>query len=418
MLAALPTGWPWLRTGHFLNVLGVAGALLVQAFAPSHASPTTVAERVAERRFPSVFQAWNPADNLGAEPAIDAAARHDLLWNLPEYFGLRWNSPYRLLGDGFVDGTPENALKMRAGLLERNPSMVLLAELRYHDSPDSDLPASSSWWQRDSAGQRVLGWAEGDHYLLDWHNSALRAQIAHQAQALVRSGVVDGIFLDWWGAQADDDPDRLSLLQEVRDAIGPDALILINSNWTIPERSAPYVNGLYMETAIPRTTDEAAEWRQATETLLWAEANLRKPTLNAFETWTCSAEPPFAVPCTDDARNALNRMRATTTLALTYSNGYALFADANGLPTPDHLHNWYPFWDQSLGRAVGGAVRRSDGAVQREFEQGTAVYNAIDNSAVEVKFDAPRRSAATGQVASSFTLAAFDGDLYLTDVAS
>ncbi len=384
------------------------------AIQPVEGVPVT--ERVAARTFPSVYQPWAPADNLAHESPVDSEARHDLLWNVPEFFGLQWNNPHRLLADGFVDGTVAAGRRKRTELLERNPSMVLLAEVRYRDSPGTDLPDSSPWWQLDATGQRVMGWAEGNYYLLDWHSSAFREQVARQAQAVVRSGVVDGIFLDWWPAQ-EEDADRLSLLQAIRQAIGSEAMIVVNSNWTMPVKSAPYINGLYMETTIPSTANEAEEWRRATETLLWAESNLRTPTINAFETWTCSAEPPFAVPCTGGARNTLNRMRATTTLVLTHSDGYALFADPNGLPTPDHLHDWYPFWDKSLGRPAGGRTKRADGAVEREFEQGTVVYNPIDNGPIEVTFDAPRRSVASGNVASSFLVASFDGDLFLVDTS-
>ena len=45
-------------------------------------------------------------------------------------------------------------------------------------------------------------------------------------------------------------------------------------------------------------------------------------------------------------------MRATTTLSLTLSDGYCLFADPDPLPTADHLHDWYPYWNKSLGKAV------------------------------------------------------------------
>jgi hypothetical protein len=45
------------------------------------------------------------------------------------------------------------------------------------------------------------------------------------------------------------------------------------------------------------------------------------------------------------------------------------------------------------------------------------VYNPIDNGPIEVTFDAPRRSAASGAVASSFVLDSFDGDLFLVDTS-
>ena len=50
-------------------------------------------------------------------------------------------------------------------------------------------------------------------------------------------------------------------------------------------------------------------------------------------------------------------MRATTTLALTHGDGYCLFSDPNPLPTPDHMHNWYPFWNKSLGRPLRSGPR-------------------------------------------------------------
>jgi hypothetical protein len=43
------------------------------------------------------------------------------------------------------------------------------------------------------------------------------------------------------------------------------------------------------------------------------------------------------------------------------------------------LHDWYPFWDKSLGRPVGapGTLDRPDlpGAYMRQFEKGEAVFN-------------------------------------------
>jgi hypothetical protein len=157
-----------------------------------------------------------------------------------------------------------------------------------------------------------------------------------------------------------------------------------------------------METTIPSTSDEVGEWQRATTTLQWAEQSLRAPTLNAFETWSCAG------------RADLNRMRATTTLALTLSDGCALFGDPNWLPTPDHLHDWYPFWERSLGRPRAPGAIREDRAIQREFDNGTVVYNPIANQPVQTSFGAARCSAATGQVATTFVLDSLDGDLYLT----
>ena len=107
----------------------------------------------------------------------------------------------------------------------------------------------------------------------------------------------------------------------------------------------------------------AQDWQRIADTLAWAKAHLRQPRINCLETWY------------HQSRDDLNLMRATTTLALTHSDGYCLFSDPNPLPTPDHLHDWYSFWNKSLGRPVGKGNANSDGTVRREFENGTVVYN-------------------------------------------
>ena len=101
----------------------------------------------------------------------------------------------------------------------------------------------------------------------------------------------------------------------------------------------------------PRTGSEIAD------TLAWAEVNLREPRVNCLETWF------------HKSRDDLNLMRATTTLALTHSDGYCLFSDPNPLPTPDHLHNWYTFWNRSLGKPVAKGTANSDGTVRQRIRE-------------------------------------------------
>lgn len=106
-------------------------------------------------------------------------------------------------------------------------------------------------------------------------------------------------------------------------------------------------------------------------------------------------------------------MRATTTLALTHSDGYCLFSDPNPLPTGDHRHNWYPFWNNSLGQPAAKGKKRSDGSWWRECDNGTVVYNPMGNEEITVTFDGPRISVATGKTATEHQLQSPDGDIYL-----
>jgi hypothetical protein len=364
-----------------------------------------VAQRVADRAFPSIFQAWNPADNLEEDPEA-TIARHDLFWHNPEGYGLRWDGPTPGLSTSFQPASLAAARALRARLIARNPHIVLLAEIRYRDAEPTYLPSDHRWWRRDSSGNRVTGWSEGGYFQFDWSNPEFRAHVAAQAKAVIDSGVVDGIMLDQWH---EEDRGRLALLKTVRDAIGPDALIVVNANLQRVPKSAQYINGLFLENCFqhqrggpclgPMTLQD---WTLIANSLVWAETHLRAPHVNALETWFVSS------------RHDLNRMRATTTLALTHSDGYVLFADPNPLPVPDHRHDWYPLWDfKSLGRPRSTMTKRRDGSFQREFSGGTVVYNPQGNKAVTVTFDGPRTSAATGVSSRTFTIDAMDGDLYL-----
>jgi hypothetical protein len=134
---------------------------------------------------------------------------------------------------------------------------------------------------------------------------------------------------------------------------------------------------------------------------VWAETHLREPRVNCLEIWF------------HKSRDDLDLMRATTTLVLTHSDGYCLFSDPNPLPTPDHLHNWYPFWERSLGKPLAERQSRPDGTVSREFEHGTAVYNPLGSRPVTVRFSERRKSVATGRVDEEHALGCPDGDIFL-----
>jgi hypothetical protein len=351
-------------------------------------------ERIEGRTFPSVFQAWSPAQNVHDDSPLHTVARHDLVFDAPEFFGLKWNRRPTGLADGFTAESIGRAKSFRQQLLTLNPNVVLIAEIRYRDAHRSYLPEGHKWWLRDDKGQIVPGWDEGGFLCLDFHNPEFRSQVARQARAAVDSGVVDGVMLDWWS----DDASRLVLIRDVRDAIGDKAIILANANDRQTPQTAPYINGYFMECTDSRT---AQDWKRIANTLAWAEVTLRQPRVNCLETWY------------HKSRDDLNLMRATTTLALTHSDGYCLFSDPNPLPTPDHLHNWYPFWSKSLGKPVDKETADPNGTVRREFENGTAVYNPMGNKAVSVTFSERRRSAATGKTAQSHDVGSPDGDIFL-----
>jgi hypothetical protein len=275
-----------------------------------------------------------------------------------------------------------------------NSNIILIAEIRYRDASRKFLPEGHEWWLRDEKGEIIDGWGEGKYLRLDYTNPAYRRHVALRAKAVVDSGVVDGIMLDWWR----DDDDRVALIKEIRAAIGDDFLIIANANDVTTPRSASYINGYFMECWRSKT---AKDWERISESLMWAQKHLRAPRVNCVETWY------------HNSRDDLNLMRCVTTLSLTHSDGYCLFSDPNPLISADHLHDFYSFWMCSLGRAESKGIKKDDGTFVREFEKGTVVYNPMGNDAASVVFDERCKSVATGKVGVSHRLSGADGDIYL-----
>jgi hypothetical protein len=358
----------------------------------------SITDRINDRNFPSIFQAWNRVENVPVDE-ITLAAKHDLLWQGYSYFGLKWNNNFPGLGTEFTPESIVLGLQKRKALLQKNPNMIILMELRHMDAAKNYLPSESPFWLRDNSGDYVYGWKEGGYIKLDHSNEDLKKIIIKQAFAAVNSGIFDGVMLDWWTLAVDNDPDKLDLLKRIRESIGPEELIIVNANdHTIPN-SARYVNGIFMECY--KSNKDDRNWADIETTLLWAETNLQEPHINCLETWF------------EKSRNDLNRMRATTTLALTHSNGYALFSDPNELPTPDHLHNWYSFWDVHLGKAVEKGFKRKDGMWQREFSNGTAIYNPVSNFKRTITFNEDRVRVSDGTTGNNFIINYLDGDIFL-----
>jgi len=354
-----------------------------------------VTQRIAGRSYPSVFQAWSPADNIKNEDKLTTAARHDLLFSTVGFFGLKWNHKYPGLATGFTPESIQQALKTRQSLLTRNPHIVLLAEIRYRDASPHFLSPDHKWWRRDKSGKPALGWKEGGYIQLNFDNPQYRRHVAARARAAMQSGVLDGIMLDWW---RDKNPNHIELLKAVRQAIGESALIIVNPNINKIPNSAAMVNGLFMECGSCKAPES---WTAIADTLVWAEKNLRKPTINCVETWY------------HHSRNDLPIMRAITTLTLTFSDGYCLFSDPNPLPTWDHLHNWYSFWDKRLGKPLGPGGKKTDGAVYREYENGTVVYNPPGNKEVAIHFQDKRLSVASEKQSNVHVIKPADGDIFV-----
>lgn len=377
-------------------------------------------ERVEGRSYPSIFQAWNPIESDTVpldtqDERLQAAARHDLLWEEPVsqlgyevdlVLGAVWDHEHGGLATRFTSGSRSLALANRRAMLLMNPQMCFLMEIRWKDAPESFLPEDSDGWMRKADGSRKVGWTGGPepYYYLDYHNAESRGRIAEQARMAVASGVYDGIMLDWWGSHGETEPDALDFLARIRDAIGPQGIIVVNNDRLCPlPKSAPLINGAFMEMHQRwRSEGKAERWQEISTHLQWFEANLQAPVMNCLEIQ--------AGPSRD--------RRAGLALSLIYTNGYYLFAKRdNSDLSPDHLHMWFDLYDVDLGRPVDPPLQAEGevptGVVRRAYEQGMVVYNPPVNETLILQFDEPLLRASTGEVATRFMLAKGDGEFFL-----
>ena len=156
-----------------------------------------VEDRMENRSFPSVFQAW-PEKGLRK----DLTTFHDLYWHgLP--FGLNWltTSERQML-----TGDIEKAKAQRDELLSKNPNMLFLVTIQYRDAiVGSQYPEDFPYWVRDENGNPVKAWynREDDRgdvkmYLLDFTNPDVQDIIVQRAVAVSKCGLYDGIVFDWW----------------------------------------------------------------------------------------------------------------------------------------------------------------------------------------------------------------------------
>ena len=378
-----------------------------------------IQNRIDNRSFPSVFTAWG---GLGWSPILNRPnlsdeehlALHDVYWS--PSFGLRWRETeqgMQLMGD------LDKARQQRDALTALNPNMLFIVEIRMRDAAVNNFyPEDWPYWIRDENGN-LIPWIRGrNYYLIDFTHPEFQEQIVEQAIAVTQCGLFDGIFFDWWNEDwrvlkgyrtyEEEQRARDSILQRIRAAVRSDFLIIGNGNRRKFPRTAPYINGTFMETG--RDYDGGYTHGGLAEiesTLSWAEENLREPQINCLEGWGIPTESP-------DSPANRRWMRVFTTMSLTLSDGYVLYNTGTS-----HKHYWYDFWNTDLGKPVGPKAQLYEnhpGLFIREFTNGWAVYNRNGN-AQEISFVEAATGVASGQTGKIHQLADLDGEIYLKTVA-
>ena len=384
----------------------------------------SIAERMQNRRFPSVFTAWGGIGwssvlNLPEKSDLEQMALHDL------YFCcLIFGQKFRDTPDGKrVMGEMTKAIELRDAYLAQNPNMLFIAGLEMREAYPTSHPADSPFWLRDENGERVVAWKDGA-LLLDFTKPVVIEKIVQEAIAVAECGLYDGIFFDWWNENGEvlanpgsnwkgyvgfeaEQRARDEILRRIRAEVRDDFLILVNGNRRGMPRTGWAINGTFMETL--RDYDEGYTYKglkQIESTLSWAEENLREPRINCLEGWGVTTESP-------DSPLNQKWMRVFTTMSLTHSDGYVLYND--GI---QHQHYWYDFWDTDLGKPIGEKVKlyeNREGLFIREFTNGWAIYNR-SGKAQEIEFSEYVSGVSSEAIARRHVIPDLDGEIYLKKV--
>ena len=381
-----------------------------------------VRERIENRTFPSVFQAWDHVEEQDHLSEDQRYALHDLFFS--PFFSLWWKPSLTVAqtpGYGLstsLSGNPDRGFQSRSRLLSLNPNMIFLRSVQFHSHGASfAFPPNSDFWLRDNQGQIVRN-VFGD-YLIDFLKPEVQDLHVKRMVAVEKSGLYDGIMLDGFNnngtgfvgrdffSVTDEDiiQATLNILRAVRSQVHDDFLILINANESKATRYTEYVNGSFMETGSGHPGYTHEDLHRIEDTLIWSEENLRSPQINCLEGWSMP-EPP-------DSPNNLRYMRLFTTMSLTLSDGYVLYTSSP--IAPYHAHLWHSFWDADLGQDIGTKAQfyqNIEGLFIREFTNGWAVYN---RSGKEQAITLPRASIGVSSNKSDIThlLPDLDGEIYL-----
>lgn len=429
-----------------LEVVNINGNFRVGDYIPRVA----VAPRIKDRDYPSIFAAWVGNDILNLPNLSDdeAVIYHDLFWG-----GLGFHLQWHPTPEGFrLLGRIDDAYWKREYLLSQNPNFIRLVSFDYTDADPGDYPEDWPYWIKDENGNRVRVYAGASDFLIDFTHPVVQDILVQKAVAVAKCGLYDGIFLGQWQedqATLNNDKGvyyrsveaegsaRISLVRRIREVIGDDFLIIVETHQRPAPLSAPYVNGMFME-AIRDEQDTGythAGLREIESTLLWSEQNLRDPQINALEGRGISLEPA------DSPRNQ-QTMRVITTLSLTHSDGYVCYNigvsgiiheheyeiwpghEREHIEGKSHLHNhqhyWYSFYDAPLGRPVGKKAQlyhntnghAVEGLFMREFTNGWAVYNRSGKEQ-DIQLPMQATGVASGTTGVNHTLSDLDGEIYL-----
>ena len=215
--------------------------------------PLPLQPRLENRSFPSVFTAWGGLGwssvlNQPHLSDLEQMAQHDLYWCC-----LMFGGDLVDVGDAVViRGSLDSMVQVRDDYIAQNPNMIFLAGLSAVWEGLDTFPPDSDYWLRDEQGEILPAWDSG---LVNLNHPEVQKRIIDRAVAVSKCGFYDGIFFDGWSEWHSNYHGTIkgteAILKGIRERVREDFLIVVNTNTGTAPVSAPYINGLFLESGVP-----------------------------------------------------------------------------------------------------------------------------------------------------------------------
>lgn len=300
---------------------------------------------------------------------------------------------------------------------------LYLCGIFFASVPGDTFPDEPKYWLTDREGNRIP-YSEGSHFYVNFLDPEVQDILIKQGVAIASCGLFDGFWNDNFGggpgrivwldnpeerlgvSEAEMEAAIIHIFSEIRARVPDDFIIIVNAGVSIMESLSEYINGSAMEfVKEPHRDYNYHDLLLVENALVWNEANLRHPSVNALQPTGLDTEHP-------NSPNNQKWMRVFTTLTLTFSDGYINYHMERG---PYRGHYPYDFWAADLGHPIGEKGKtydNRDGIFIREFTNGWAVYNR-SGQAQEISLPIQTTGVESGITSFKHTVPDLDGEIFL-----
>ena len=218
----------------------------------------------------------------------------------------------------------------------------------------------------------------------------------------------DGLILDWWH---NDHPGaskikvkmaRRKIAEAIRNKMGKEFIILGNVNWKGNGDTHDLINGVFMELAKSKKTSSAYSCNEISKIeklIKFNDQNLSEPRIIGVNVWRITKKVPkelqkkLTIKLFGEERDVdmgdywklyyrsspvnIQFAKLFTAMAMVIpENGYILYGDNNpDIPSGDHDHDYYGFYNTDLGKAISDGVEITNGLAYKKYEKGLIAYN-------------------------------------------